>query len=294
MANTIVFNIDGGLGKNIMATAVLKAIKKQYQKANIIVITGYPDVFIANPNVNKVIQGGQQSGLYSKYIENKDAKVFVADPYHTSDYITESKHLLDIWCEMYGVKYNGEMPELFISKAEKQYFEPFYKLDKPIMAIQPHGGAIGQPLMYSWTRDIPQTIMQDIIEYFKDDYAILHIKRQDQLMYANTIGALDNFRSIAILLTLSKKRLLIDSSAMHIATALKLPSVVTWVGTNPKVFGYDLHDNIVANKPTKIVEPNHLHFAKHLLFEDISTLPYNDLNEIFDKKLIINSLKLMQ
>ena len=76
MANTIIFNIDGGLGKNVMATAVLKAIKKQYQKANIIVITGYPDVFIANPNVNKVIQGGQQVGLYSKYIENKDAKVY--------------------------------------------------------------------------------------------------------------------------------------------------------------------------------------------------------------------------
>jgi hypothetical protein len=291
MANTIIFSIDGGLGKNVMATAVLKAIKKQYQKANIIVVTGYPDVFIANPNVNKVIQGGQQFGIYSKYIENKDAKVFVADPYHTSDYITESKHLLEIWCEMYGVKYDGEMPELFISKAEKQYFEPFYKLDKPIMAIQPHGGGVGQPLMYSWTRDIPQTIMQDVIEYFKDDYAILHIKRQDQLMYANTIGALDNFRSIAILLTLSSKRLLIDSSSLHIATALKLPSVVTWVGTNPKVFGYDMHTNITANKPTKVVESNHPHFAKHLLFEDISTLPYNDLNDIFDKKLIINSLK---
>jgi ADP-heptose:LPS heptosyltransferase len=294
MANTIIFTIDGGLGKNVMATAVLKAIKKQYQKANIIVITGYPDVFIANPNVNKVIQGGQQVGLYSKYIENKDAKVFVADPYHTSDYITESKHLLEIWCDMYGVKYNGEMPELFISKAEKQYFEPFYKLDKPIMAIQPNGGGVGQPLMYSWTRDIPQTIMQDIVDYFKDDYAILHIKRQDQLMYANTIGALDNFRSIAILLTLSKKRLLIDSSSMHIATALKLPSVVTWVGTNPKVFGYDMHDNILAKEPTKKVDSEHLHFTKHLLFEDISTLPYNDLNEIFDKKQIINSLKLTQ
>ena len=291
MANTIIFSVDGGLGKNIMATAVLKAIKKQNKKANIIVVTAYPDVFIANPNVNKVIQGGQQSGIYAKYIEGKDTKVFVADPYHTSDYITESKHLLEIWCDMYGVKYDGEMPEMFISKAEKQYFEPFYKLDKPIMAIQPHGGAMGQPLMYSWTRDIPQTIMQDVIQYFKNDYAILHIKRQDQLMYADTIGALDSFRSIAILLTLSSKRLLIDSSSMHIATALNLPSVVGWIGTNPKVFGYDMHTNIIANPPTKIVEANHPHFAKHLLFEDISTLPYNDLNEIFDKKVIINALK---
>jgi ADP-heptose:LPS heptosyltransferase len=291
MANTIIFSIEGGLGKNIMATAVLKAIKKQYKKSNIIVITGYPDVFIANPNVNKVIQFGQQSGIYAKQVQGKDAKVFVADPYHTSDYITEKKHLMEIWCEMYGVKYDGEMPEMFISKAEKQYFEPFYKMEKPIMAIQPHGGGVGQPLMYSWTRDIPQTIMQDVVDFFKDEYAILHIKRQDQLTYANTIGALDSFRSIAILLTLSKKRLLIDSSSMHIATALNLPSVVTWVGTNPSIFGYDMHTNILANAPTKEVESTHPYFAKHLLFEDISTLPYNDLNEIFDKKLIINALK---
>lgn len=291
MANTIIFNIDGGLGKNVMATAVLKAIKKQYKKANIIVITGYPDVFIANPNVNRVIQSGKQDGIYANHIDGKDTKVFVSDPYHTSDYITESKHLMEIWCDMYGVKYDGEMPEMFISKAEKQYFEPFYKMEKPIMAIQPNGGAIGQPLMYSWTRDIPQTIMQDVIEHFKEEYSILHIKRQDQLMYANTSGALDNFRSIAILLTLAKKRLLIDSSSMHIATALNLPSVVTWVGTNPKVFGYDMHTNLIANEPTRIVDKNHPYFAKNLLFEDISSLPYNDLNQIFDKKLIINALK---
>jgi ADP-heptose:LPS heptosyltransferase len=291
MANTIIFNIDGGLGKNFMATAVLKAIKKKYQKSNIIVITSYPDVFIGNPNVNKVIQAGKQDGIYVNHIEGKDTKVFVADPYHASDYITERKHLLEIWCDMYGVKYNGEMPEMFISKAEKQYFEPFYKIEKPIMAIQPHGGGIGQPLMYSWTRDIPTTVMQDVIEYFKNDYAILHIKRQDQISYPDTLGAIDSFRSIAILLTLSKKRLLIDSSSMHIATALNLPSVVAWIGTNPNVFGYNMHTNLIANKPTKIVDKNHPHFAKNLLFEDISTLPYNDLNEIFDKKIIINSLK---
>ena len=47
---------------------------------------------------------------------------------------------------------------------------------------------------------------------------------------------------------MSKKRLLIDSSVMHIATALNLPSVVTWVGTNPKMFGFDIHNNIMANE----------------------------------------------
>ena len=287
----VIFQIDGGLGKSIMATAVLKAIKKKYSKANIIVVSSYPDVFISNSNVNRVITHEQLSGIYEKWIMQKEAKVFVSDPYQTSDYITESKHLIEIWCEMYGLKYDGEMPELFLSKAEKQYFEPFYRLDKPIMAIQPNGGAFNQPLKYSWTRDIPQPIVQDVINYFANDYAVLHIKRDDQFMYENTMACLDNFRSIAIMLTLSEKRLLIDSSALHIATALNLPSVVCWVGTNPKVFGYNMHTNIEANAPDFEPNLNHPHYSKYLLFQDISTIPFNDLNNVFDKNLIINALK---
>ena len=287
----VIFHIEGGLGKSIMATAVLKAIKKQYKKANIIVVTGYPDVFIANPNVNKVLKFDQLNGIYEQNIMNKDCKVFVADPYHTSDFITESKHLIQIWCEMFGLKYDGEMPELFLLKAEKEYFEPFYRLDKPILAIQPNGGAQNQPLKYSWTRDIPAPIIEEVIEQFKNEYAILHIKREDQLVYPNTLQALDSFRSIAVALCLSQKRLLIDSSALHIATALNLPSVVAWVGTQPKVFGYDMHKNILANEPTRAVDLNHPNYQKYLLFQDISTIPYNDLNEVFDKKLIINALK---
>jgi ADP-heptose:LPS heptosyltransferase len=287
----IIFSIDGGLGKSIMATAVLSAIRKQYPNGYIIIITGYPDVFVGNPNVNKVLTHSQTNNLYKNYIENKECKVFVAEPYQTSDYITESNHLIQIWCEMFGVKYNGEKPELFISNSEKQYFQQFYKTDKPIMVIQPHGGAQGQALQYSWTRDIPQPIMERIIEYFKNDYTILHIKREDQITYNNTLQALDDFRSIAILISMSKKRLFIDSSAMHIAHAIGMSSVVTWVGTNPKVFGYENNCNIVANPPTRNVNKEHNYYSKHLLFEDLSTIPYNDLNEVFDVNQIIAELE---
>jgi ADP-heptose:LPS heptosyltransferase len=290
MRKNIIFSIDGGLGKSIMSTAVLSAIKKQYPDDYIIVITAYPDVFIGNPNVNKVLNHGQTNGLYKKHIMNKDCLVFVSDPYNQSDYITESKHLIEIWCDMFGVKYNGEKPELFISKSERQYFEKFYRIEKPILAIQTNGGGVGQPLQYSWTRDLPEPLVHQIIEYYKDKYTILHIKREDQPSYPNTLQALDNFRSIAILLSMSKKRLLIDSSSMHIAQAMGLSSVVTWVGTNPKVFGYDNNINIVANPETRIVNTEHNYFNKHLLFEDLSTIPYNDLNEIFDIDLIIDSI----
>lgn len=286
----IIFDISGGLGKNILATAVLKAIKKKYTKANIIVTTSYPDVFINNPNVNRVILHGSVSNLYNDFIDKKDAKVFITDPYTASDYITESKHLINIWCELCGVEYNGEKPELFLSKGEKEYFSPFYKMDKPILAIQPNGGAADQPLKYSWTRDIPAGIVNDVVDYFKKDYTIIHIKREDQLSYENTLGAIDSFRSIAVLLTLSQKRLLIDSSAMHMAAALNLPSVVTWVGTNPDVFGYSNNINIVANQPDLKLNVDNYYFHKYGLFEDISRCPYSDINNIFNSEEIIKSL----
>ena len=286
----IIFDVSGGLGKSILATAVLSAIKKHYKKSNVIVITSYPDVFINNPNVNRVIAHGTVTNLHRDFIENKDAKVFITDPYTTSDYITESNHLIKIWCDLCGVKYNGEQPELFLSKGEKEYFAPFYKLDKPILAIQPNGGAPNQPLKYSWTRDIPAETMVKVIEHFKNDYSIIHIKREDQLMYENTIGALDSFRSIAVMLTMSEKRLFIDSSSMHLATALNLPSTVTWMGTNPKVFGYDMHTNIVANKPDLKLTLDNNYFQKYALFEDIARCPYSDLNKIYNVEDIIKSL----
>jgi len=287
----IIFHIEGGLGKTVMATAVLKAIKKSNPKAQIIVVTAYPDVFIGNPNASKVLTNGQLNGIYKNYIMDKDCKVFAIDPYSTNRFVQGKEHLLSIWCDLCETNYNGELPELFISKAEAQYFEPIYRLDKPIMAIQPNGGSVGQNLMYSWTRDIPTPIMQDVIEYFKDDYSIIHIKRPDQINYANTLGAIDDYRSIAILLQTAEKRLLIDSSAMHIATALNLPSVVTWVTTSPNVFGYDMHNNILANAPKKELNLEHPFYTKHQLFETLNTLPYNDLNEIFDKAKIIKALK---
>jgi ADP-heptose:LPS heptosyltransferase len=189
------------------------------------------------------------------------------------------------------VPYNNELPELFISKTEVEYYAPFYQLDKPIMVIQPNGGPQDQSLKYSWVRDIPSPVINDVIQHYKKDYTIVHIKREDQIIYEDTTGALDSFRSIAVLLSLAQRRLLIDSSAMHIAAALGLPSLVCWIGTNPKVFGYEMHGNIEANAPDKELNFDHSYLQKLPLFEDISRCPYTELSSIFNSEDIIKALK---
>ena len=60
----IIFSVDGGLGKSIMATAIVQAIKKKYKKSNLVVVTAYPDVFVNNPFVNRCLKGSEGNRIY--------------------------------------------------------------------------------------------------------------------------------------------------------------------------------------------------------------------------------------
>ena len=290
---TIVFHIEGGLGKHIMATALLKVIHKKHPKDNIHVVCAYPDVFKHNPLVKKVHQNGQHGNFYEQFIKDKENKsvIYYTDPYTHSDFILEQDHVLNIWAKQWNLEYDGESPQIYLTQAEIDYFKPFYKTDKPILALHPNGGPQKQGFNYSWTRDIPEPVVLKIIEEFKNDYTIVHIKREDQKKYPDTLHALDGFRSIAILLQLSEKRLLIDSFAQHLATAYNLPSTVCWITTKPEVFGYELHNNILANKFTLPVNfPNNL-YQPFNLAQDVTSCPYNNLEDAFNVDKIIKSLK---
>ena len=287
----IIFQIDGGLGKSIMATAMVKVIKKRYKNANIIVVSAYPDVFLNNPHIFEIHHPNQVNGLYLKFIKDQKCKIFAAEPYRDTDYMTlKPISLFDTWCKVFGLRYNGEQPEIYLTQPEINYFAPYYKTDKPILAIQPNGGPSGLGYQYAWTRDIPETNMLEIIEHYKNDYSIIHIKREDQKIYPDTMQALDGYRSIAILLQLSNKRLLIDSFAQHLAASLNKKSTVCWISTKPETFGYKLHDNIKANKFTKEPMLTQAVYEPFNLSEDISSIPYNKLTDIFDTNKIITSI----
>ena len=109
----IIFQIDGGLGKSIMATAMVQVIKKRYKNSNLIVVTAYPDVFLNNPQVNKIYRPEQMNGAYLKYIKDQDCKIFIEDPYRNNSFLTDKEHLFKTWCKIYGLHYNNEQPKIY-------------------------------------------------------------------------------------------------------------------------------------------------------------------------------------
>ena len=160
----IIFQIDGGLGKSIMATAMVKVIRKRYKNSNLIVVTAHPDIFLNNPHINEVYHPNNVNGFYLKFIKDQNCKIFVEDPYRRNDFILEKPiHLFKTWCELFGLRYNNEQPEIYLTQPELDYFSPYYQTDKPILAIQPNGGPAGLGYQYAWTRDIPETNILELI-----------------------------------------------------------------------------------------------------------------------------------
>lgn len=286
----IIFTIQGGLGKSIVATAVCKAIRKKYNDCNLIVVTAYPDVFSNLTYINRVFAFGEESYFYSKYIENQEVLLLNNDPYVYTQHILSKEHLIKTWCNIYGLDYDNETPEISINTRELTFYANKYSSDKPIMVIQTNGGAVQQESKYSWARDIPNHITQQVINEFSKEYKIFHIRRDDQFSFENTTMLNDTFKGVASIISISKKRLFMDSFAQHTAGALGLKSTVLWIVNKPEVFGYNIHDNIIANPETQKPDLRNSFLNKYQITGVLNEFPYRDESEIFNIDQILESL----
>ena len=292
MEKYAIFHIEGGLGKHIAATAVAKTIKNNHKDRKLIIVCSYPEIFVNLPCVWRVYRNGTTSYFYDDFVKDQDSLVFKHEPYFTTEHIHGKLPLIQNWCNLYNLNWLGEMPEVKFNLREQTVFQKKWAREKPIFLIQTNGGPLlDQPFPYSWTRDMPQLLSKSIVEQFKKDYHIIQICR-NELNFIDDVEVQNQPMSnmeLLYLLTMSEKRLLIDSSLQHGAAALKLPSTVLWVATNPKIFGYDLHDNIVANISKTIPLPDSYLFDYNF-HGSLHECPIFEGDILFDFDKIINSL----
>lgn len=287
-----IFHVEGGIGKNILATAVVSSLKNSDPERNIIVVSAWPQVWFNNPNVYQIYPMGQAANFYKNFIKDKDTKIFRMDPYHTEDYILNKRHLIDIWCHLVGAQNDYIGPKLYFSPLELQNIQMkiINNVTKPIFLLHNFGGGGGQHARpYSWYRDLPIQNAIDVVEYFKNDYHIYQIGYEGQTKIPGTNPLKLETREILATPLFCRKRLLIDSFSQHAARAWGQKSVVCWVGNKPEVLGYNFHINVKPN-----VEPvfDTLH-SSYLDDADIGgnpiQFPYDRL-KIFDSNEIINNL----
>lgn len=290
----IVMIINGGHGKVIMSTAVISAIKKQYPDRKIIVVSAWDGPLYGHPDIWRFFTFNQiQNYFYDDYIDGKDVLIFQHDPYHEKSYLLREKHLNETWCDLFNIKYNGELPQINLNAREIEIARDKIKPDlgKPIMMIQTHGGLPDQQYSKkSWARDMPIEIAQKVVDYYSKSYRVMHIRLEQQPALKNVEILTLPHRELYAAMTFSKKRLFIDSFAQHAAAALNLPSTVCWITNDPKVFGYDMHYNIrpSANKIPSLTKFSFL--EKYDITGQIQQFDFDTVN-LFSVEEIIESLK---
>jgi len=285
----LIWHVQGGLGKNIAATALTKDIKKKHSDRKFIVVCSWPEVFLNNPHIDRVYQLGRTQHFYKDYIENKDVIVFRHEPYHQSGHITRKNHIIKSWCELLDIEYTNQLP-LIQPNAVQLMKCGTWTRNKPLLVLQTCGGVMSSTaLSYAWARDIPQEIAESIITHFSQAYHIMHVTRRNGYTLHNVERIDYEMKNMDLfsLLAASSRRILIDSSLQHAAASMDMPSTVLWVGTSPINFGYTMHNNIMAKSPTI---QNHLinSYLFDYQFENNEyECPYNNVSDMFDLSTIL-------
>lgn len=286
-----IFHIEGGLGKHVAATAVARCIKNNYPDRYLIVTCAYPEIFLNLDFVDRVYRIGMTPYFYQDYVKDQDTMIFKHEPYFTDDHIHKRLPLIESWCKLYNLKYEGETPEIQFNVRQRQFGFTKWNRNRPVMAIQTNGGPIkDQPYPYSWTRDMPFPIAEEIVKAFSSQYHIIQICRDQSQAIQGTepvFASMSNMELFSLLLY-ANKRVLIDSCLQHAAAALKLPSTVLWIGTSPQIFGYSMHNNIQAKLPTDFKLPDSYLFDYNF-HGSLHECPLTDLN-IFDPSEVLNSI----
>jgi hypothetical protein len=151
------------------------------------------------------------------------------------------------------------------------------------MVIQTNGGPLEDDKPYSWTRDTPPYISQQIINHYLPKYHIYQVCRNESQVIPGAVGIFNKMTNTELisLLAVSEKRILIDSCLQHAAAGINLKSTVLWIGTSPKLFGYDIHSNVVALPPKRKPKLYSSYLFDYSFDGLIEQCPYDDAEEIF-------------
>jgi hypothetical protein len=292
-----IFQINGGLGKHIAATAVAKAIKNNHPDRELVVVCAWPELWANLPFVYRVYPLGQTQYFYEEFVEDKDSLIFAQEPYYTTTHVNKTHPLVESWCKTLGLEYNGEKPTLKINpeqrKAIKNFYEPKFE-GKPFLLIHTNGGLYNNERPYSWARDMPFDVACKVADHFRDTHFIMQVTRQNSEKIPDVFVRSEPLSNTELvgLLELTDKRLLIDSSLQHAAAAFELPSTVLWNATSSVIFGHKLHNNIQAKQKPKRSLPGSYLFDYQFDGNE-NEFPYEeeDLGDLFNVGEVIKSLE---
>jgi hypothetical protein len=184
-----------------------------------VVVSGYPEVFLHNPDVYKNFPFNTPY-LWQDYYGQAGVEVYAQDPYLNQAWIKNHKrHFIDIWCAELRIPNVQKTPLLYFSGPEADELNSQIKVDKPLLVVQSTGGSNASAR--SWTRNPPAHEFEEYLAGFMDSHFILHLALKDTPTLQNVHQRVDNFdrRKAMCLMYYAQEVVGIDSYSLHARAA---------------------------------------------------------------------------
>lgn len=273
MGKRCLINVEGGLGKNVMLTALMPMLAAKYEE--IYVISPYSDVFKACSYVTEAFEPGPQCAtLYQELVLDDDVDILWKEPYSNSRFIKKSCHLFDAWMEEIGIETEGtDIPwdeqEPIIDRIREEFphigtlaDQKIAELGKFILVqfcggqspLAPQQDQSGKAVPYNDRQEYIKRNYyqgQNLINALKDKYpdaTIVHYALPNEPSYDGAIKLNIPYLTYRLLAEKAFKVVCTDSSLQHIATGVCNDITVIWGETRPEHFGYLNNKNIAAKR----------------------------------------------
>ena len=254
----IIFVSEGGLGRVIASTAVVRKIKEKYPDKKILVVAGFPDVFLYNPDVFKVFRFDNPLYFYDDFVTPETFLMHV-EPYRDHGYLHGDGHLIDVWCRSLGIDPEGAKPQLHFLKKEDEAAQVYIDKitaggKKKFVLLQWTGGIVPKSkndgeymdaISRMHKRSIAKSVAQKLVnKLISRGYAVGVVQAENHPDLEGAERIFFPIRNVLALLKYSDHFIGIDSFLQHAAAAMNVPGVVIWGGTKPERLGYKIHRNM--------------------------------------------------
>lgn len=262
-------NVEGGLGKNVMLTSILPALKEHGGYDEVYVISPYFDVFKCCPAVTDAFPPGQGT-LYQELVLDPECDVLWKEPYSNQRFIKKQCHLFEAWAEEFGFELATDAGEYtpHLENLEKEYPQ-LRKLADEKMAEWKHNFCLVQfwggqspltPQKDPQGKPVPYMNMQEAIKrnYSKGTEVVKLLKEKwpgttvvlvalpNEPEIEGTVKIEVPYLTYRLLAAGAHEVICIDSSLQHLSTGVNDNVTVIWGETRPEHFGYSCNRNVAT------------------------------------------------
>ena len=222
-----VLQTEGGIGKMIACTALVKELKKKYEK--VYVFTGYPDIFWNLADRAFTIH---RDYGWEDYYKNAD-DVFFPSPYRDWEFRDARINLCNSYFKCCGLEYNNQLPKLELKPREIELAQKIKKDIGTFLIIQFHGGKspynANQPTgTNKMAKDYPIELAEKLVCEIKKKYniQIVNMHLTGEYPIKNTLEINLPTRQWYALLHEAETFIAIDTKLQQAGAAIKKKCIV--------------------------------------------------------------------